>query len=79
MKMHSCCVKFKFHESRFCVKKRERKNALNFLGKAESVSVIGGGEVVDNSTSLKSKTNKIDQDEQIRFIIMNKKDQKQNI
>ena len=38
--------------------------ASNFLGKTESVSVIGGGEVVDNSTSLKSKTNKIDQDEQ---------------
>ena len=45
--------------------------ASNFLGKAESVSVIGGGEVVDNSTSLKSKTNKIDQDEQIRSIMMN--------
>ena len=46
--------------------------ASNFLGKTESVSVIGGGEVVDNSTSLKIKTNKIDQDEQIRSIMMNK-------
>ena len=46
--------------------------ASNFLGKAESVSVIGGGEVVDNSTSLKSKTNKIDQDEQLTSIMMNK-------
>ena len=40
--------------------------ASNFLGKTERVAVVGGGEVVDNSTSLKSKTNKIDQDEQIR-------------
>ena len=52
--------------------KKEEENALNFLGKAESVSVIGGGEVVDNSTSLKSKTNKIGLDEQITSIMMNK-------
>jgi len=35
------------------MEKVNKKNfALNFLGKAESVSVIGGGEVVDDSTSL---------------------------
>ena len=54
------------------MEKVNKKNfALNFLGKAESVSVIGGGEVVDNSTSLKSKTNKI-RDERIRLIMMNR-------
>ena len=48
---------------------KQKKYASNFLGKTESVSVIGGGEVVNNSASLKNKTNKIDQDEQIRYII----------
>ena len=50
----------------------ENDFASNFLGKAESVSVIGGGEVVDDSTSLKIKTNEIDHDEQIWSIMMNK-------
>ena len=36
--------------------------ASNFLGKTERVAVVGGGEVVDDGTGLKSKThvNKID-------------------
>ena len=42
--------------------------ASNFLGKTERVAVVGGGEVVDNGTSLKSKThvNKIDRRDEMQ-------------
>ena len=40
----------------------------NFLGKTERIAVVGGGEVVDNGTSLKSKThvNKIDRRDEMQ-------------
>ena len=74
LKMQSFCDKFQnswklILRQSYMEKIIKNNFASNFLGKTESVSVIGGGEVVDNSTSLKNKTNKIDQDEQIRYII----------
>ena len=60
LKMHPFCFKFQnslklFLRQSYMEKVNKNNFALNFLGKTESVSVIGGGEVVDNSTSLKSK------------------------